>query len=95
MSDDIEEHDNMSVCEDPDEDVDIIGGGWNYRLVRRQTEFGEKVAIHEVYYNSDDEPRSCTVDPVPVAGEDIEVLEKDVEKMKQAFDKPVLDYEDF
>jgi len=100
MSDDIEEWidetDGMSREEDPEgSTLDIIGGGWNYRLIRRQTEHGEKIAIHEVYYNSQDEPRSCTKNPVPVAGEDIEVLKKDVEMMKQAFEKPVLDYEDF
>ena len=75
--------------------TDIISGGWNYRLIRRQTEFGEEIAIHEVYYDEDGEPRSCSKEPVPVAGEDIEVFEKDVDLMKQAFSKDVLDYESF
>jgi hypothetical protein len=75
--------------------LDVIGGGWNYRLIRRQTEHGESFAVHEVYYDSQGEPRSCTKFPVSASGEDVEGLKKDFEKMKQAFDKPVLDYEDF
>ena len=72
-----------------------FGGGWNYRLVRKQTEHEDVVGVHEVYYNSDGEPRSCTKKPVGIQRESIEELEKELFCMKQAFEKPVLNYEDF
>mgnify|MGYP006926888790 FL=1 len=56
---------------------------------------GDSIGIHEVYYGEDGEPRSCTMSPVSPIGEDVEGLKKDLEMMEQAFDKPVLDYEDF
>lgn len=64
---------------------------WNYRMVRNEN----SVAIHEVYYGEDGEPHSCTMNPVSPLGKDVESLKKDFEMMEQAFDKPVLDYEDF
>lgn len=75
--------------------VDMVGGGWNYRVIRRQSECEERVAIHEVYYGNDGVPRSCTENPVAPAGETVEDLKKDIEMMKQAFDKSILEYEDF
>lgn len=64
---------------------------WNYRVLQNEN----SVAIYEVYYDENGDPRSCTMSPVSPIGEDVEGLKKDLEMMKQAFDKPVLDYEDF
>ncbi len=71
-------------------------GGWNYRLVRKETrQEYDAIGIHEVYYNSEDEPISCTKKPVGIQRDNIKDLKKELFCMKEAFDKPVLDYEDF
>ena len=72
-----------------------FGGGWNYRLVKKQTEREELIGVHEVYYNSDGEPRSCTKNPIGIQRESVEELAKEHFRMKQAFEKPVLEYESF
>jgi hypothetical protein len=64
---------------------------WNYRVLQNEN----SVAIYEVYYDENGEPHSCTMSPVSPLAEDVEGLKKDLEKMEQAFDKPVLEYEDF
>ena len=71
-----------------------VSGGWNYRLIRRKENGEESVAIHEVYYDSDGQPRGCTRDPVGFVGNDVEDLAKEVAHMEQAFGKEVLDYEE-
>lgn len=75
---------------DPNE---AVGGGWNYRLLRRQTEHGGQVAIHEVYYDENGDPRACTKEPVAIAAGEVDRLEEDMELMTEAFEKPVLNYE--
>lgn len=76
-----------------------ISGGWNYRLVRKKHEVGDEVrevvGIHEVFYGEDGEPHSCTKERVAPMGRDGEDLAKDFARMEQAFDKEVLDYEEF
>ena len=65
--------------------------GWNYRLVRKERAGREVTAVHEVYYNTDDEPTSRTVQPVELEGMCREDIMKRLDKLKQAFDKPVLE----
>lgn len=91
----IDENDDMSRGEDPEGRSPDFSGGWNYRVVRRQGPDGPVFGIHEVYYNGEDEPRSCTKKPVGPMSDDVEELMKEIDRMKQALDKPVLDYEEF
>ena len=51
-------------------------------------------AIHEVFYEND-KPKSVTQEPCWIQGETILELKSDFELYKKAFDKPVLNYEDF
>ena len=72
-------------------------GYWNYRVLERETDYGETVqAIYEVYYNPDDEPISHTKEPavpeIDAEFEDCEDLKEILQAMKQAADKPVLEY---
>jgi len=72
---------------------------WNYRVVKKTnvstdgdsyTEFG----IHEVYYNDDDVPTSCTEETVEPRGETLEELERDMKRYAESLQKPVLLFEE-
>lgn len=62
---------------------------WNYRVV--QFEDGEEVyhQIHEVYYKYDD-ISMWSEEAVPVGGETVEELRRDLQMQMDALDKPVL-----
>ena len=72
---------------------------WNYRVVKRtfttdqgvETVFG----IHEVYYDGDGKPKMCTVDSVGIVGDAFEELKEVLSMFAGAFEKPVLDYDQF
>jgi hypothetical protein len=68
---------------------------WNYRVLRHDTEFGDVYAIHTVYYD-DGEPTACSVERV-ICGyyDDLRNIEGDLEKLQEALEKPVLNYDDF
>lgn len=75
---------------------------WNHRVVRKETpnkfredEIEISYEIHEVYYNEDGEPRSCTVDGISPYGETIEELKETLERMLNASTQPVLEYSYF
>lgn len=74
---------------------------WNYRVVR--TEYAtpdggsEAVyAIHEVYYDDEDDGRIevWSVDPIAPQGSDLGELQWDLRAMLLALDSPVLDRAD-
>lgn len=69
---------------------------WNYRVVRKTFLIGEETEyryeIHEVYYR-EGKPSMTTVEAMDPHGETIDNLREDLEWMKRALDKPVLDYE--
>jgi hypothetical protein len=67
---------------------------WNYRLVRRVFDTEEQVGVHEVYY-TDGKPTSITVNPIGIVGETEKEVKDILEKIKKAFLKPVLNWEDF
>ena len=59
-------------------------------------DYGEFYSIHEAYYNKgNDKARSITETSVLPVGEDVKELRWILERMLEALDKPVLDYEDF
>ena len=70
---------------------------WNYRvLVREYPQTQEDVfAIHEVYYDENDAPGSCTVNPVAPIGDSLEELKGVLQMYATALEKPVLRYEEF
>lgn len=96
LEDWIDEQDNVNRGEVPD-DIDFpdFSGGWNYRMVRREGEHEPVVGIHEVFYDGDGEPRACSKNPVGFMGEEVEDLKNEMDRAKQALNKPVLDYEEF
>lgn len=69
---------------------------WNYRImVRIDKQTGEKIyAIHEVYYDQEGNPESCTENPVSPMGETADELRDDLIHYNQALAKPVLRHED-
>lgn len=69
---------------------------WNYRVLK-QVYAGDQgneeyFGIHEVYYDDNDKPHSCSTDAMRPFGETVEELQRDLELMQKAFEKPVLDY---
>jgi len=80
--------------------------GWNYRLVYHPpstTEIGGKrfprdgfLAIHECYYNDDDEVYMMTLDPIVIGDEGdstVESLKWILEHQLECLEKPILDKE--
>jgi hypothetical protein len=68
---------------------------WNYRVMRViSPELPEEpmYQIHEVHYEGD-KPRMVMVNPAPVMSEDVAGMRWVLDKMREALDKPVLDYE--
>lgn len=77
--------------------------GWNYRIMKHThktpahmrekapelPEYEDYYAIHEVYYD----PIGWTKEPVDVAADNVDDLKDSLKKMLEAFDKPVLEYE--
>lgn len=68
---------------------------WNYRVLRHIYTEETWLAIHEVYYDDDNNPDCCTVDPIEPGGETLEELKSDLEHISKACEKPILDYDFF
>ena len=68
---------------------------WNYRIVKTKGSLYDEYEIREVFYDEIGNPTFCIDEPSCPYGETIEELKEDYELMKKAFDKPVLNYEDF
>ncbi len=64
---------------------------WNYRVVERNGFFN----IHEVYYDENGVPWSCTAEPSFPQGETLEELQEDTAWYQNALTKPVLYWCDF
>jgi len=67
---------------------------WNYRVLRREADGDVCYAIHEVYYNAEGKPDSCTVTAVYPCGETLDELRMDFERYAEAFTLPTLDWAD-
>jgi len=72
---------------------------WNHRVVKRiwypGTELEEVTyAIHEAYYDENNNVTSITENPVDVRGEDIDGLKWVLEKMGKCLEHPIINYED-
>ena len=70
-------------------------GGWNYRIVEKVLAGVVVLQIYEVYYNVAGEIETWTQDPVAPYGEDDwSSLHADMMLMVEAFNKPVLKYDE-
>jgi hypothetical protein len=68
-------------------------GHWNHRVMKRKTEEGEWYDIHEVFYDEQSGKLSWTENAISPGGETIDELQKELQRMLKALDKPVLDYD--
>ena len=67
---------------------------WNYRVLSRKDSDDMKTfAIHEVYYDEEGTPTSCTLEAVSPMGETLEELQADMQYYNKALENPVLDYD--
>jgi len=73
---------------------------WNYRIVKKKLDQFTGYAIHEVYYLGDEIAiteegikMETFLDPFTEDTEGVEDLRKTFEKMKHAFESPILDFE--
>lgn len=64
---------------------------FNYRILRRNVE----VAICEVFYGEAGDPTSCTEEPVSPAALSGQDLKYELQWIMEAFDRPVVEYEEF
>ena len=72
---------------------------WNYRVIVKNVSGELQYGIHEVHYENNI-PIACTENPVYPLGFDdekdpVESVKWQLDAMKLACDKPVLDYDDF
>jgi hypothetical protein len=65
---------------------------WNYRVMKQVFDGDDYLQIHEVFYDENNE-KSWTINGVTVAGESIEELKDTLNKMLEALDKEILDYD--
>lgn len=69
---------------------------WNFRVLKHDIKGEVYFAIHEVYYDDDNTPNSCTTEPINLGlFENVEGLEWTLEKIKEGLKKPILNYSDF
>ena len=70
---------------------------WNYRVIRQKDPISGDYSyqVHEVFYNEELKPFTCTAEAVTIYGESVDELKEDLEKFFQAFERPVLDMEYF
>lgn len=68
---------------------------WNYRiLVKRDDSNNPHYGIHEVYYDDNDLPHTCTEVPCDPYGETVEELKDNMIQMMEALLTPTLEYDD-
>jgi hypothetical protein len=76
---------------------------WNYRVIKEKNkeyldldkEDAYFFAIHEVYYDENEKPITCTEDPVYPSGTSLKDLKVDIKHYLQALKRPVLNMTDF
>jgi len=69
---------------------------WNHRILRHEEEDkSEWFAIHEVFYNNEGIPHSCTENPISIIQPDIEGIKWEIDKLAIAIDKPFIEYSYF
>ena len=65
---------------------------WDYRVMKRTFKKEIQFAIYEVYYNENDKVELFSEEPMYIYGETLKELKRDLKYYKDAFKKPVLNY---
>ena len=70
---------------------------WNYRIVKRiyNEDIIETFAIHLIHYDDSGNPELVTEKHCHGLGRTLEELKDEIELLHLAFEKPILNYEDF
>ena len=68
---------------------------WNHRVMKRVEFDGDDdwYQIHEVFYDSNRQPESWTVEGIAPGGNTLEELRDELIRMLEATEKEILDYE--
>jgi len=66
---------------------------WNYRMVKRVQAGETSYTIHEAFYDAEGKVENITEDSVRAFGETPDELFEDLNRMKEAYGRPVLDYD--
>jgi hypothetical protein len=70
-------------------------GDWNYRILKRKYDKQYAYGIYEVYYHDETgEAISCTEEPVVNGGNSLVELYGEMDRMQQALEREILDYDD-
>lgn len=69
-------------------------GKWNYRIMAHEYKNEIFFQIHEVYYDENEIPNSCTKEPISVGGDDLNGINWQLKQMKSSIKKPILWYGD-
>lgn len=64
---------------------------WTYRIVCRETQWGEEFSIHEFYMTEDDEIWGWTENPESVYGDTVDDVRQSLKWMLEACDKPIIE----
>lgn len=69
---------------------------WNHRVIKRKDGDKEYFGIHEVHYDENGKPGACTENAISIDYyESLADVLWVLDRMREALDKPVLNYEDF
>lgn len=68
---------------------------WNYRIIKTTIGGEDSYGIHEVYYDENGKPKMYSEDPIPAHGETLTELREDMDRLLQAFEKPIISSDDF
>jgi hypothetical protein len=68
--------------------------GWNHRILAHEHSNEIELEIHEVYYDKDGNPNSCTKNSISVHADTLEGIKWVLERMTECADKPILYYGD-
>lgn len=68
-------------------------GHWNYRVVRRDVGEDAILGIHEAYYDDQGRVSMISKEPDGVSAETVEGLREVLSWMREALEKPALDYD--
>ena len=66
---------------------------WDYRIIWRECLNSKAYEIYEVYYDREGKVSSWTYEGASATGNTLEELKESFELYKQAFSRPVLDYD--
>lgn len=65
---------------------------WNHRVLAHNTPSSDDIelSLHEVYYDSDNNPETYTLHPVGISGDSLEDLQWALDKARECLGEPIL-----